>query len=135
MRKPVVYLDSNVLVYHALRHPRFLSKTTQLLNKIDSGEVLGIVSIQTLGEVYNAVDRELGDPKAFEATAAIISLVNEFIATDLAAFIQARDIAQKHAVSIWDALHVALAVRAGADKIISNDTDFKKISEITVESL
>jgi len=131
----MIYVDSNVFVYYAFRHPQYFDRCRRVFEKILSGEMEGAASVQALSEVYNVVRREKGAEKAFEATAAIMSMPLEFVESDMGIFVQARDIAGRRGLSIWDAMHVASALRAGADKMLTNDRDFEKIPEIEVEFL
>ena len=129
------YFDANVFAYYALREPPYFERCLKILQKVMAREVEGIVSIQTLGEVYNVVRKLKGFEAAEEATQAILSMPVEFMGADPAIFVHSRELARRNLLSIWDAMHLASALRASADVFVTNDADFKKVREIKVEYL
>ena len=45
------FIDTNVLVYALERHPRYGEKARMILEKVDAGEVEGVISTLVLMEV------------------------------------------------------------------------------------
>lgn len=130
-----LYLDSNVFVYYALRNQQYFEKCGQILAKIRSGENKGVISVHVLGEVYRVVKKYGGAQAALAATDAILSLPFEIVESNASLFVEARKLAGKYGLDIFDAVHVASAVLSKADKIISNHAKFRSVREVPVESL
>jgi predicted nucleic acid-binding protein len=46
-----VFLDANTLVYHFANHPSFGAACTELLRRIEQGQLQGFLSTQVMGEI------------------------------------------------------------------------------------
>ena len=113
---PGSFVDTNVLVYLASGDPA----------KADRAEAIaaggGTISVQVLNELANVARREMGlswtETHAFLSTVrallTIAPLTGEGHDTGLA-------LAERHGISIHDAMIVAAALRAGCDRLWSED--------------
>jgi predicted nucleic acid-binding protein len=110
------FLDSNVLVYAFTTDPRAAAAQRLL-------EQGCITSVQGLNEFANVARRKLGmtweDTR--DALGAIRALCPVIVSMEIATHIDALLIAERHRLSIFDALMVASALRADCDVMWSED--------------
>jgi len=117
------FLDTNILVYAYDQHePHKQRKAQELITDGIEKENL-LISVQVLGEFFNAVTRHIPQPmtpdEAQEIIAAISILPVQEI--DLAMVNRAIDTHKTYRISYWDALIVTAAERAGCTLILSED--------------
>jgi predicted nucleic acid-binding protein len=113
---PGEFLDTNVLVY-AFTTDRRAALAQALLERGC------LVSVQGLAEFTNVARRRLGMswPELRAALAAIRSLCPAVLPLDLETHDEALRIAERHGHSIFDALMIAAALRAGCGTLWSED--------------
>lgn len=126
-----VFVDTNVLIYaHDLdagpKHERAVSVISDLWEKES-----GIISVQVLQEFYVNVTRKIPKPLT---PASARGIIRNYLAwhvepNDAAAVLLASEIEEKYRLSFWDALIVATASRAGADRILSEDLNHGQLIE------
>lgn len=111
-----VFLDSNILVYAYSDDPRVL-RARQLL----SGEY--ILAVQTLNEFAHVARRKLKMPwEAIAQASQNMSENAEFVApTLLDDHVLSLHLARRHQLSIFDALMLAIALRANCTTFFSED--------------
>ena len=117
------FLDTNILVYAYDQHePHKQRKAQELITDGIEKENL-LISVQVLGEFFNAVTRHIPQPmtpdEAQEIIAAISILPVQEI--DLAMVNRAIDTHKTYRISYWDALIVTAAERAACTLILSED--------------
>jgi predicted nucleic acid-binding protein len=110
------FLDSNILVYAFTTDPR-AAKAQALLERGC------LISVQGLNEFTNVARRKLGMrwEELREALSAIRTLCRAVLPLDLETHTDALDIAERHGYTIFDALVVASALRAGSETLWSED--------------
>lgn len=126
-----VFVDTNVLIYaHDLdagpKHERAVSVISDLWEKEN-----GVISAQVLQEFYVNVTRKIPKPIT---SAAARGIIRNYLAwhvepNDAPAVLLASEIEEKYRLSFWDALIVAAASRAGADRILSEDLNHGQLIE------
>jgi predicted nucleic acid-binding protein len=126
-----VFVDTNVLIYAhdldaGLKHDRAALIVADLWEKEN-----GIISVQVLQEFYVNVTRKIARPLA---PAAARGVIRNYLAwpvepNEPSAILLASEIAERNLLSFWDALIVASAARAGADKILSEDLNHGQVIE------
>lgn len=116
------FVDTNLLIYahdvdSAAKHETAKYILQELWN-----ERTGALSIQVLQEFYVNVTRKIAKPLS---KAAAREIVNGYLVwcveTTPAEISMAFRIEDKARIGFWDALIVAAAVKAGADRILSED--------------
>lgn len=115
-----VFIDTNVLVHAFDRHePEKSAAATATLAAVDDFAV----SAQVLGEFYVTVTRKFQPPlPAAQADAAIAELARTAVVpTDVALVEAAIATARLAQISYWDALILEAAVRAGCERILTED--------------
>jgi predicted nucleic acid-binding protein len=126
-----VFVDTNVLIYaHDLdagnKHDRAASIVADLWEKEN-----GIISVQVLQEFYVNVTRKIARPLT---PAAARGVIRNYFAwhvepNEPSAVLLASEIGERNLLSFWDALIVASAARAGADRILSEDLNYGQVIE------
>lgn len=115
------FLDTNVAVYvHDHGSPENRERAVELFGSPPDRLV---VSSQVLTEFYWAVTRKLDPPlapdPALEALRQLAAL--PVVAVDRALVLAAVETATRHQLALWDALIVEAAVRAGCDRLLTED--------------
>ena len=126
-----VFVDTNVLIYaHDLdagrKHDRAVSVLSDLWEKES-----GIISVQVLQEFYVTATRKIPRPLTPASTRGVIQnyLAWHVELNDPSTVLFASEIGERNLLSFWDALIVASASRAGADRILSEDLNHGQIIE------
>jgi predicted nucleic acid-binding protein len=126
-----VFVDTNVLIYAhdldaGLKHDRAALIVADLWEKEN-----GIISVQVLQEFYVNVTRKIARPLTPAAARGVIRnyLAWQVEMNEPSAVLLAAEIAERNLLSFWDALIVASAARAGADRILSEDLNHGQVIE------
>ena len=130
------FVDTNVLVYAYDHDSGGKHEVAERLLRDLWPEKAGVLSPQVLQEFYVTVTRKITLPLAKEAARRIVNLYAawcvEISAADILAAFQIEDQAQ---ISFWNALIVASARRAGAERIVSEDLNAgQTIAGIRIEN-
>ena len=126
-----VFVDTNVLIYAhdldaGLKHNRAVSIVSDLWEKEN-----GILSVQVLQEFYVNVTRKISRPLT---PASARGLIQNYLAwhvetNEPSTVLLASEIGERNLLSFWDALIVASASKAGADRILSEDLNHGQVIE------
>lgn len=117
------FLDTNILVYAYDNHdPQKQSQAQKLLTVGIERENL-VLSVQVLGEFFNAATRHIPQPLTADEVGEIINTLSvlPIQEVDLVMVNQAVDIHKKYQISYWDSLIVSAAERAGCAEIVTED--------------
>jgi len=129
-----VALDTVALIYFLEHHPLHFDTARRILLRIEEGTIGGVVSALVFAELlvpaYRAGDRQRAG-SALRLLASFPNLKAFDVTTEIAA--EAARLRARYGLRTPDAIHAATALLAGADTIVSNDRDLRKVSpEITV---
>jgi len=126
-----VFVDTNVLIYAhdldaGLKHDRAVAILSDLWENEN-----GIVSVQVLQEFYVNVTRKISAPLTPALARGVIRnyLAWQIAPNDPSTVLSASEIAERNHISFWDALIVASASNAGADRILSEDLNHGQMIE------
>ena len=129
MRKKRVYIDTNIFIYVALKHPDFYRKCYDVLEMLVSKEFIGYGSHLVLFELFGTLSK-INVEAAYEAAISYLDLPLTMLELNRETFNYAREIAVLSKVT-YDSLHAALIAQNGIDIIISEDLeDWSKILRI-----
>lgn len=130
------FVDTNILIYaHDIdagkKHPIAKKALTELWEKRE-----GVLSVQVLHEFYVNVSRKIAKPLTKQLARAVVRVYEtwcvETTSADIAVAFRIEDEAR---ISYWDALICAAALKAGAERILSEDLNAgQKISGLRVEN-
>ena len=124
------FFDTNVLVY-AFDEGEPEKRTVALAlieEHLVDGD--GVISVQVLREFYSAVRRE-PQPLSNEVAATAVRRLAGFspLSEDVGMVLKAVRRAQEMSISLWDALIVEAALKAGADRLFTEDLQHGQIIE------
>ena len=116
------FVDTNVLIYaHDVDAAAKHETAKRILLELWSQRA-GVLSSQVLQEFYVNVTRKIGSPLPKKSARAIVnSYLIWCVDTTSEEISAAFEIEDQARIGFWDALIVAAAVKAGADRILSED--------------
>jgi predicted nucleic acid-binding protein len=124
------FFDTNVLVYAFDEgEPEKRAVALALIEEhLVDGD--GVISVQVLREFYSAVRRE-PQPLSNEVAATATRRLAGFspLSEDIGMVLKAVRRAQEMSISLWDALIVEAALKAGADRLFTEDLQHGQIIE------
>jgi predicted nucleic acid-binding protein len=131
-----VFVDTNVLIYAHDVDAEAKHQTGKRILKELWNTRTGALSTQVLQEFYVNVTRKIPKPLP---KAAARSVVNSYliwcVETTTAEIAAAFRIEDEARIAFWDALIVAAAIKAGADRILSEDLNAgQTISGVRIEN-
>jgi predicted nucleic acid-binding protein len=131
-----VFVDTNILIY---AHDLDAAEKHQIAKDIVQDlwkQRTGCLSMQVLQEFYVNVIRKIASPLSKKAARAVVSTYLiwcvETSSEEISAAFHIEDEAR---IGFWDALIVAAAVKAGADRILTEDLNAgQTISGLLIEN-
>lgn len=131
------FVDTNVLIYgHDVDAGRKHDVAKAVLRDLWA-ERAGVLSIQVLQEFYVNATRKLKKPLARQEARTVVETyaawcVDSITPADVSAAFQIEDLAR---IGFWDALIVAVAVRSGARRLLSEDLNAgQSIAGLTIHN-
>jgi predicted nucleic acid-binding protein len=124
------FLDTNVLVYFFDEDEPKKREVARGLVREHLIEGDGMMSVQVLREFYWAVRRlrrPLSEQRAREAVKGFAKFSP--LAEDARMVLEAVDRTRKMSISFWDALIVEAALKAGADRLLTEDMQHGRVVE------
>lgn len=130
------YLDSNVFIYAALYTGKKAERAREILRGMVNGTP-SVTSTLTIDEVIWAVWKEADREKAMKEGFRILEFPNlRILPVDSGDTYSALNLMGKYQkLRPRDAIHLAVSLRAGIFRIISDDPDFDEVNEIEREKL
>ena len=117
------FLDSNVLVYSVDESPSEKAKHERAVELLSVQPENLVVSTQVLQEFYVVTTRKLKNPlseeRAGRAVRGIAKL--DVVGVDAPLVLAAVDTSRTAQISLWDALIIEAASRAGCERVLSED--------------
>ena len=125
------FIDTNVFVYALEMHPRYGEKARTLLEKVDSGEVEGIISTLVLMEVCWYLEvRERLDAMAEVAERMNRSRVN-IVEVSGADVLEATRLKKTFkGIEFNDLVNYAVMRRLGVDIVYPNDAHYGRLPDV-----
>ncbi|HEY6444943.1 MAG TPA: PIN domain-containing protein [Acidobacteriaceae bacterium] len=130
------FIDSSILIYaHDADAGKKRATAARLIEGLWSDR-LGVLSLQVLQEFYMNVTRKISSPLSRRTARSIVNTYSvwcvETTPAELAAAFRIEDEAR---IGFWDALIVAAALKAGADRILSEDLNSgRRIRDLRIEN-
>jgi predicted nucleic acid-binding protein len=131
------FVDTNVLIYaHDVDAGRKHDVAKAVLRNLWA-ERAGVLSTQVLQEFYVNATRKLKKPLARQEARTVVETyaawcVDSITPADVSAAFQIEDLAR---LGFWDALIVAVAVRSGARRLLSEDLNAgQSIAGLTIHN-
>ena len=130
------FVDTNVLVYAYDRNATVKQAIARDLLDELWRERTGVLSVQVLQEFYVTVTKKIGKPLTKERAREVVNTYALWCGETSAVEVAAASRIEEHSrVAFWDALIVASAAKAGADRIVSEDmNDGQLLAGVRVEN-
>ncbi len=132
----IIALDTPIFIYLLEEHPKYLPRVRRIFQTLRDGKkegvfsVIGMVEILTGPKIQDRTDLAAQYERHIRKFPHLSVLnLNERIVWF------ASDLRAKYGIATPDAIHIATAIDAGANKFITNDKALTKIREIAVELL
>lgn len=134
---PVVFVDTNVLVYaHDTSEARRRPIAASLLEELWRSRS-GVLSTQVLQEFYVVTTRKFDPPLPRSTARAAVAAYAEWplVQIDAPLILAASRLEEEHTLAFWDALILESARRAGATRLVSEDLQAgRAIAGLVVEN-
>jgi len=117
------FLDSNVLVYSVDESPVEKAKHERAVELLGVQPENLVVSTQVLQEFYVVTTRKLRNPLSEERAARAVRGIAKLdvVGIDAPLVLAAVDTSRTAQISLWDALIIEAASRAGCERVLSED--------------
>lgn len=117
------FLDSNVLVYSVDESTAEKAKHERAVELLSAQPENLVVSTQVLQEFYVVSTRKLKNPLSEEVAARAVRAIAKLdvVGTDVPLVLSAVDTSRVAQLSLWDALIIEAAARAGCERVLSED--------------
>ena len=128
-----LFLDSAPVVYYVEQHPLFSPFLAPIFQAIDTGTLTAVTSAITLAECL-VMPCRLGLSPLQQDFADLIcqGTHTEFVCIDQSIAQTAAALRASYNLSLTDALQVASALSADCQAILTNDADFRRVTEIPI---
>jgi len=127
------YVDVNVFVYWLGKHPRFGIRAYEWMRKIESTPrreymTSSLTLYESLIIISGLTGKTLKDKHLVEAVVTPIMSLKGLAVEPVSSsdFAQAIAFMEDYDLDYEDSLHLAVAIRTGANEIVSNDKDFER---------
>ncbi|MCY3979668.1 MAG: type II toxin-antitoxin system VapC family toxin [Chloroflexi bacterium] len=128
-----IYIDTAPLIYLVERNPHYIARMLGIVDFIESASLLGFTSVVALTEILVQPLR-LGNTDRAQQYYDIIVGRYDFTLVSFTSeiAISAAAIRARYSLRTPDAIHVATAINMGCDAILTNDGDFRRVTDINV---
>jgi len=121
LSEPLTFVDTNVLVYaHDGSDPDKHDRATAFVRNLWA-EKAGVISTQVLAELYSVLTRKVGIAPAAARRVVVLYAAWPIVQIDLPLLAAAMLRNEQDDVAWWDCLIVESALRAGAQRVASED--------------
>ena len=127
-------LDANILIYHFRAHPSFGKLATCLLSECKKRQ--SVVSALVFSEIFVSLFEQENTALVEKYQAFLDSFPKlKVVSADKQVCLTAAQLRAAYKLKTPDAIHLATAIDSGCDVFITNDSNLKKVQEITVLTL
>jgi len=122
-------LDSDVLVYSVDESPAEKAKHERAVELLSAQPADLVVSTQVLQEFYVVTTRKLKNPLSEERAARAVRGIAKLdvVGVDAPLVLAAVDTSRTVQISLWDALIIEAASRAGCERVLSEDLNASQV--------
>ncbi|GEM_PF-857428 len=133
--KKIIYLDSNIFIFALIDSELNNKNALALLYFIAQGNVVAYTCSLTLDEFLWISMKTLGTEDAVLACRALMDIPNlKILKVDKTTILKSLDFVSR-GLKPRDSIHLAAMALQGIKEVVTQDSDFNKISEIDVFSL
>jgi predicted nucleic acid-binding protein len=129
-------LDTSFWIYFLEENPKYVHKIRSFVDAIEAGRIEAVFSSIGLIEVLTGPKRAGNFELAGQYRELLARFPNLTIGGMNESIVEiASNLRAAYGISTPDAIHIATAINAGAQKFITNDKGLKRVKEILVELL
>jgi len=121
LKEKRAYIDTNVLIYVALKHPEFYDDCLDVLKMLVNGEYIGYGSLFVLFELFGALSK-INSKAAYEASTYYLNLPIKLLEFNRDVLELSYEISRISGAT-YDSLHAALMFYNNINIIITEDLD------------
>src|SRR5262245_52784601 len=127
-----LFLDTAPIIYHVEGNLAYQPLTDQVFHTIQAGTLSAVTSSITLSDCLDHAYR-LGDMSLAQKFRNVITAgVNtRYVGVDAVAE-RTAEVRAQYNLKLADSFQVAAAIAAGCDAFLTNDSDLKRVSGITI---
>ena len=123
-----VAFDTPILIYFLERHPRFHREVQQIFERMEGGDIHGVLSTLALTELLVPASVQGHADKAQKLLALLSGFPNlDILDITTPIAVTAARLRGEYKLSTPDALHAATALEAHINTLITNDRDFLRL--------
>lgn len=128
-----IFLDSAPVIYYIDQNPTYFPIADAIFDALDLKNIRIVTSPITLAECLILPVRQ-GNQSQQQLFTDILTSQNiaEFVSTTPAIARQAAELRVRYNLKLPDALQVATAIAANSDAFLTNDTQLKRVTELTI---
>jgi predicted nucleic acid-binding protein len=133
----LTFVDTNVLVYAHDRSEKGKQPVARALLEELWATQTGVLSTQILQEFYVVATRKFAPPLSRRAAREIVAIYGTWplVQIDLPLILAASETEERQKLSLWDALVIEAARRAGAARLVTEDLqDARTIGDVRIEN-
>ncbi|MES9901315.1 MAG: PIN domain-containing protein [Sedimenticola sp.] len=131
-----VTVDTAPIIYLLEGHPQFSKQYQPLFERIEAGELRGIVSVVTLAEVLAGPLRHGNEILADRYYRALTSSAHwQIQEMDSELSFMAARIRARYRLKLPDAIQVATAIHSSSSALVTHDRVFSSVDEIRILGL
>lgn len=131
-----VAIDTSLFIYLFGENSEYLEKSSKIFRAIEKGKYKGIFSVIGMIGILTGPKKKGQSGIAAEYEYRLRNFPNlSIVGINERIVWLSSDLRAKYGITTPDAIHIATAIDAGAEKFITNDKALKKIKEIKVEIL
>jgi predicted nucleic acid-binding protein len=133
---PLTFVDTNILAYAHDRSETARQPVARALLEELWRDRAGVLSTQIHQEFYVVATRKFDPPMPRGAARELVVVYAAWpvVRVDVPLILAASELEERHTLSVWDALVVEAARRAGATRLVTEDLPpGRRIGGVTVE--
>ncbi len=126
-------LDTVPIIYFVEAHPQYDALVTQIFQRIDDGELVGVTSVITLTEVLTQPLQHGASNLQTQYRNLLTNSDNfELVPINISVAEHAANLRAQYNLSTPDALQIAAALSMGCQAFVTNDHKLRRVTELSV---
>ncbi len=125
----MIYLDTNIFVYAAINNGELGERCRKLIREIAEDKKAACTSTLTWDEVIYSIWKKEGQEKAIEEGRIFLQIPNILLLQASPAIIhKSQQLLESYLLKPRDAIHAATAITYGVKEILTDDSDFDRVT-------
>ncbi|NEO75298.1 PIN domain-containing protein [Moorena sp. SIO4G3] len=128
-----IFIDTSPVIYYVENHPLFADVVQGVINKLDGGDLQGVISPVTLAECLvnplknhdQKLQRDFVDFLLRHKSIRIVEIETKI-------GLLAAQLRAKYGLKLPDGFQVATAMTNGCEALLTNDDQFRRVSDLQV---